>query len=172
MSEGGESSQSGKGTRGVSTPALGPYVGLALFVVPVFLFVMHQPHRAGNPPLLDDSRRITSGEVIYSRYCASCHGANLEGQPNWTSRLASGRLPAPPHDESGHTWHHASTVLFEITKYGLQPPHAPAGYASDMPAFLGTLNDNEIWNVLAFIRSRWPVAIRDKHERLDQQSQK
>ena len=139
MSDSGGSSQFAKRTRGVSKPVLGPYVALALFVVPVVLFVTHQPHRVGAPPPLDDSRRILSGQGVYARYCASCLGANLEGQSNWTSRLASGRLPAPPHDQSGHTWHHPSGVLFEITKYGLKPPHAPAGYESDMPAFLGTL---------------------------------
>ena len=172
MNESGESIQQAGRAGGVMKPVLGPYVGLALFVVPIILFVLHQPHRVGNPPPLDDPRRVASGQMIYGRYCANCHGANLEGQPNWTSRLPSGRLPAPPHDQSGHTWHHPSGVLFEITKYGLKPPHAPVGYESDMPAFLGTLNDNEIWNVLAFIRSRWPDSVRERQMRLDQQSPK
>ena len=64
-------------------------------------------------------------------------------------------MPAPPHDESGHTWHHADGVLFAITKRGLVPPHAPVGYESDMPAFGGKLSDEEIWAVLAFIKSHW-----------------
>lgn len=92
---------------------------------------------------------------MYAQHCASCHGVNLEGQPNWRQRRADGRLPAPPHDESGHTWHHADRLLFAITKQGLVPPHAPAGYASDMPAFAGRLSDDEIWAVLAFLKSRW-----------------
>jgi mono/diheme cytochrome c family protein len=79
----------------------------------------------------------------------------LEGQPNWRQRLPNGRLPAPPHDESGHTWHHPPQVLFGITKFGLVPPFAPAGYQSDMPAFAGTLSDDEIRSVLAFIESHW-----------------
>lgn len=64
-------------------------------------------------------------------------------------------MPAPPHDESGHTWHHPDEVLFGITKHGLVPPYAPPGYASDMPAFGGKLSDNEIRSVLAFIASHW-----------------
>jgi mono/diheme cytochrome c family protein len=64
-------------------------------------------------------------------------------------------MPAPPHDESGHTWHHPPQVLFGITKFGFVPPFAPAGYESDMPAFAGTLSDDEIRAVLAYIESHW-----------------
>jgi mono/diheme cytochrome c family protein len=46
-------------------------------------------------------------------------------------------------------------VLFAITQKGLVPPYAPQGYASDMPAFRGVLKDEEIWAVLAFIKSHW-----------------
>lgn len=102
-----------------------------------------------------DAQRVALGGRVYAQHCASCHGAKLEGQPNWRSRLPSGRLPAPPHDETGHTWHHADQVLFAITKNGLAPPYAPKGYESDMPGYAGRLSDDEIWAVLAFIKSRW-----------------
>jgi mono/diheme cytochrome c family protein len=102
-----------------------------------------------------DAGRVALGERVYAQHCASCHGAKLEGQPHWRSRLPNGRLPAPPHDDTGHTWHHADALLFAITKQGLVPPYAPAGYESDMPAFGRTLSDDEIWATLAFIKSRW-----------------
>jgi len=95
------------------------------------------------------------GAAVYAQHCAACHGATLEGQPNWRQRQPNGRLPAPPHDESGHTWHHPDEVLFGITKYGLVPPYAPNGYESDMPAFGGKLSDHEIRSVLAYIASHW-----------------
>ena len=118
-------------------------------------------------PDLSDPARIGAGRGLYDRHCASCHGAKLEGQPNWTSRLPSGRLPAPPHDDGGHTWHHPSDLLVATTKYGLVPPHAPADYESDMPAFGTVLTDEEIWNVLAYIRSRWSTQVRERHDALD-----
>jgi len=98
---------------------------------------------------------VRQGEKVYALECASCHGAKLEGQPDWRRRLPNGRLPAPPHDESGHTWHHTDKVLFAITQHGLVPPYAPAGYESDMPAFAGKLSDDEIRAVLAFVASHW-----------------
>jgi mono/diheme cytochrome c family protein len=102
--------------------------------------------------------------------CARCHGANLEGQPNWRLPLANGRLPAPPHDASGHTWHHPDSVLFGITKQGLGS-FAPAGYQSDMPAFASVLTVAEIAAALAYIKSRWPADIRQRQARMSQQSQ-
>ena len=104
---------------------------------------------------------VARGEPLYRQHCASCHGAQLEGQPEWTSRDARGRLPAPPHDDSGHTWHHDDEVLFEVTKYGIAR-HAPPGYESDMPAFGKTLSDDEIVATLAYIKSRWSTAVHDK----------
>lgn len=97
---------------------------------------------------------IQLGKELYAGNCASCHGVELEGQPNWQRRLENGRMPAPPHDESGHTWHHSDRVLFEITKGGVGA--IVPNYESDMPAFEGMLTDDEIRTILAFIKSTWP----------------
>jgi mono/diheme cytochrome c family protein len=37
-----------------------------------------------------------------------------------------------------------------------------------MPAFDATLNDEQIWAVIAFIKSRWPSQIRDHQSRIDE----
>lgn len=103
--------------------------------------------------------QVSLGEGVYRENCAACHGGNLEGQPNWKIRKSDGRLPAPPHDKTGHTWHHTDEQLFRITKLGLRPPLAPEGYESDMPSFGDVLTDEEIWAVLAYVKSRWPSEI-------------
>lgn len=108
-----------------------------------------------------DAARVALGQKVYMQHCASCHGANLEGQPNWKHRLPNDRLPAPPHDDSGHTWHHPDQVLFAIVKNGMVPPYASQGYESDMPAFGGKLSDDEVWAALAFIKSRWSRKVLD-----------
>jgi len=114
----------------------------------------------------DDSRQVGRGEIVYRAHCAVCHGANLEGQPNWRLRKPDGRLPAPPHDASGHSWHHPDEHLFALTKQGIVPPLAPQGYDSDMPGFAANLSDAEIWAVLAYIKSRWPPEIRARQPAL------
>ncbi|MCS6622344.1 cytochrome c [Roseibacterium beibuensis] len=105
---------------------------------------------------------LAQGEVLYGEYCASCHGANLEGQPDWQSLGPDGRLPAPPHDETGHTWHHPDSVLFQYTKLGGREALAFQGieFDSGMPGFSGQLSDREIWTVLAYILSTWPERAR------------
>jgi len=144
--------------------------GRVLGAVAVFAFVLALVGglwpRAARPDL-DDRARIAAGAPLYAKYCASCHGPELQGQPNWKVPLANGRMPAPPHDDRGHTWHHASDVLFALTKHGMKPPYAPAGYESDMPAFAGAMSDDEIWSVLAFIRSRWSERVRRRHAEVD-----
>lgn len=106
------------------------------------------------------AEQLALGQKTYAQHCAACHGAQLEGQPDWRKTLPNGRLPAPPHDDSGHTWHHPDAVLFGITKHGLVPPYAPPGYQSDMPAFAGKLSDDEIRAVLAYIASHWSGEVR------------
>jgi mono/diheme cytochrome c family protein len=117
----------------------------------------------------DPAAAISRGRALYAVHCASCHGANLEGQPNWRQPLPNGSMPAPPHDATGHTWHHPDDVLFLITKEGGQRV-APPGYVSGMPGFGGQLSDAQIWDVLAYIKSTWPPEIQAAQRQVTQQS--
>ncbi|MHA1597281.1 MAG: c-type cytochrome [Alphaproteobacteria bacterium] len=112
---------------------------------------------------LNKAETVAMGKAVYADNCAACHGVNLEGQPNWQVKNADGTLPAPPHDATGHTWHHADSLLFKITKDGGQAG-APAGFTSAMPGFKDSLSDAEIWAVLAYIKSRWPEAARKRQK--------
>ena len=132
-------------------------VGIAVLATAGFLYFNRDDSSARAFISPDDPALVSQGKALYLQHCASCHGASLEGQPNWRTRMPNGRLPAPPHDESGHTWHHADAVLVDITKNGLVPGKtAPDDYQSDMPAFGALLSDAEIGAVLAYIKSTWP----------------
>lgn len=113
-----------------------------------------------------DAEAVALGEKLYAENCADCHGANLEGQPDWRSPKEDGTLPAPPHDDSGHTWHHADQLLFKYTKLG-GAGVAPPGFQSGMPGFGGSLSDHEIWAVLSFIKSRWSPASQARQAHLN-----
>lgn len=110
---------------------------------------------------------IEQGRQIYADQCASCHGAQLEGQPDWKTPLPSGRLPAPPHDAGGHTWHHPDDILFRIVREGTAAI-VGGGYESDMPGFADLLSDAEIRAVLAYIKSTWPERERTYQENVSQ----
>lgn len=115
----------------------------------------------------DDPQVLALGHKVYEAHCAACHGARLEGQPNWRERDASGLLPAPPHDASGHTWHHPDRVLFDITKHGVAKAARLPDYRSAMPAFEGVLSDQEIVAVLSWIKAQWPAKIREQQEEVN-----
>ena len=109
----------------------------------------------------------SDGQALYQEYCASCHGENLEGQNDWQAPDENGVRPAPPHDETGHTWHHPYEMLFYYTKLGgegfakaqnMQP------FPSGMPAFGEQLSDEQIDNILRYIESSWPAQIIDMRE--------
>lgn len=114
-----------------------------------------------------NTTQVNRGQIVYQQYCASCHGKNLEGHSDWRYRKPDGRLPAPPHDETGHTWHHADKHLVEVTKYG--PGKFVSGeYKSDMPAFEGSLPDKDIWAAIAYIKSTWPPEILARQSKTNQ----
>lgn len=116
-----------------------------------------------------DPEVLLLGARIYSQHCAACHGAKGEGQPNWRDLDADGLLPAPPHDASGHTWHHPDALLFNITKHGLAKVINQADYRTAMPIYDGVLSDDEIVAVLSWIKAQWPADVQQRHDKINAQ---
>lgn len=131
-----------------------------------YLYQLGEPARAG---LLEpeNPEMVAQGQEIYAARCASCHGAGLEGEPDWKSPGADGLMPAPPHDETGHTWHHPDQVLFDLTKLGVAKAANLPGYKSAMPAFGAALSDREIVAVLSWIKAQWPAEVQAQHDQIN-----
>jgi mono/diheme cytochrome c family protein len=109
------------------------------------------------PPLPTlDADRVVEGERLYAQYCTVCHGAELEGQPSWQQPQEDGSYPAPPHDSSGHTWHHPDELLLDIIAKGGNP-----AFGSTMPGFEEQLDDGEMRAILEFIKSHWDTELRE-----------
>jgi mono/diheme cytochrome c family protein len=103
-----------------------------------------------------DATRVVEGQLLYAQHCASCHGVNLEGERDWQTPLADGSFPAPPHDSSGHTWHHPDELLIDITLNGGNPR-----FNSKMPAFNEQLSREQVVAILEFFKSEWGREERD-----------
>jgi len=109
-------------------------------------------------------RDIAAGATLYAEHCAACHGADLEGQPDWRSPGEGGLLAAPPHDARGHTWHHETPLLLDYTLKGGRAALAARGvkgFESGMPAFADILSEDQALDILAFIRSTWPKRLQE-----------
>ena len=131
----------------------------AVTLLVLALFMVYRMFMVAGLGYIDPGDRtlVDLGQRVYSQSCAVCHGEQLEGQPDWRQRRPDGRLPAPPHDVTGHTWHHPDAVLMDILRNGMQPGvMAPENYLSDMPAYEGFLSEHEMRAVLAYIKSKWP----------------
>ena len=157
--------QAAQRRRGIRLVALGFVAVLLLAVLVLILGWSSRSGRAG----AHNTAQVASGQHVYAAQCARCHGLQLEGQPNWKERRPDGSRPAPPHDETGHTWHHPDQLLFEIVKDGMQK-YALQGEKMTMPAFEGMLSDDEIWAVLAYIKSTWPPDIQAAQEQVNHQT--
>ena len=117
----------------------------------------------------DDQDLVDLGKLVYKNNCASCYGVNLEGQERWREPDAAGYMPAPPHDETGHTWHHSDEYLFSMTKYGLEEIIGQE-YPNNMPAYKDILSDEEILASLSFIKSTWSREIKVQHDKINKMS--
>ena len=116
-----------------------------------------------------NTSQLAEGKILYEANCASCHGINGEGEENWQSPNDDGTLRAPPHDSTGHTWHHPDQLLLQITSKGGK------GLNSRMPAFEDQLTEEEIKLTLEYIKTFWEPEHRESQadvtERMEEASQ-
>jgi len=103
---------------------------------------------SGKFPIELTDSRVAAGEKIYARNCASCHGP-VQGPVVLTA--------APVHGDAGHTWHHPDRLLHQWVLD--RPP-----LATVMPAFRGVLTDEEVLEVLAYIKSTWLPEIQERQD--------
>jgi mono/diheme cytochrome c family protein len=110
------------------------------------------PEKISVPPRANFSQ-VARGGKIFQGNCASCHGAQAQGEPNWRQPGADGLNPAPPLDGTGHAWHHPKNMLMRTIKYG-----TPGGKGRMQP-WGDKLSDQEIEDVTAWLISKWPKEI-------------
>ncbi len=129
---------------------------LGLFLTSAYDFVGSTPTPSaslfGNediPPPPLNPQKVAQGQELYNQYCAACHGINGEGQSDWKIRNEDGSYKPPPHDTTGHTWHHSDDLLLEIVTQGSDFPQ------SQMPTFGKQLSDEEVEAILEYIKTWW-----------------
>ena len=97
-----------------------------------------------------DIATVALGGKVYNKNCASCHGIKAEGNLNWRKRKPDGKLLPPPLNGSGHTWHHAKSLLVSIISKGT------VIQGGEMPAWENKLSPQEIDAVILWAQSKWP----------------
>lgn len=97
--------------------------------------------REGPPTPQLDPAQVRAGDVLYRRHCADCH--------------ETGRLGAPPHDSTGHSWHHPDGLLYRIVAEGAEAYAVPGAPSGQMPAYVDRLAPADIEAVITYLKSRW-----------------
>ena len=93
-------------------------------------------------PIEATEESIAAGRRIYGRFCRSCHGMRADGRG---MAAPAGSRPANLIDEE---WVHGDSdgAIYTVIREGVPPKY-------DMDAWEGRITDDEIWNVVNYLRS-------------------
>src|SRR5208282_2531119 len=87
------------------------------------------------------TRSIALGQKAFAQNCASCHGAEGQGDGPLAKQLSD-----PPADlTAGHIYAHSDGDLFWWISHGIT--------GTPMPGFAGPMDEATIWNLIDFIHA-------------------
>jgi mono/diheme cytochrome c family protein len=92
-----------------------------------------------SPIRLDDPQSVSRGAVVFSNFCAPCHGSAGKGDGPVVLR----GFPAPPSLYSDNARKIKDGQFFHILTYGQK----------NMPTYASQLSREDRWHVIAFVRS-------------------
>ena len=128
-----------------------PAVVIAFFVVTLFFFALSvvdvsaRKHleivETQDNPITPTEESVSAGRQIFGRFFRSCHGVRADGRG----------MAAPPGSQPANliddVWDHGSSdaEMFKVIKEGVPPKY-------DMDAWDGRVSDDDIWNVINYLR--------------------
>lgn len=95
-------------------------------------------------PVAPTEESIAAGEAAFRATCATCHG--VEGRGDGP---AADGLSVRPSDLSLHVPFHTDAELFAFATRGIS--------GTPMPGFAQELSAEDRWNLINYLRSRWPA---------------
>lgn len=117
-----------------------------ILVAITFLFSQHLLAETGQRP---DAQSVIAGKALYVQFCQSCHKKDGVGEKSIPPLIKDpGYLTAMPLNETSHAWHHGDEQLVSTILNGLQRTQR-------MPAFKGTITEQQAREIVAYIKSLW-----------------
>jgi copper transport protein len=119
----------------------------ALIAIPIGLWSIVTFTREATPgltltnPFLSDETSLKIGQQVFTENCAVCHGEAGRGN----GPAAAGLTLKPPDYGNGHLDIHTDGDIFYWIQNGISQ-------GSPMPAFKDKLTDDQIWNVVNYVR--------------------
>lgn len=103
-----------------------------------------EAYQALSNPFANDPDQIAAGELLYEANCAACHGITGEGD----GPASDGLNPPPGNLALKHPNMGDPYMFWRISEGGLMEP-----FGSIMPGWRGLLDENEIWQIISYIRT-------------------
>ena len=97
-------------------------------------------------PFAGNADAVTAGKQVYTDNCESCHGADARGDGPAGASLS----PKPADLTLTVKETNAAYMHWVISAGG-----GAAGLSSAMPSFNGVLTDDQIWQVVTYLRSTY-----------------
>ena len=96
-------------------------------------------------PVATNPESVAAGQQLYLKYCRFCHGADAKGNGPMAPKGTH------PPDLTDAEWTHGSTdgEIFVVLRDG-------AGPKQEMKPFKGKMSDQDMWNVVNYLRSVGP----------------
>ena len=107
------------------------------------------PPRVMPDSLRNDPAQLTVGRRLFLEKCASCHGRSGEGR---SARAGSFQPPAPDFTERVYQQVDPAYLFWRIETGKTVEPYRTQG--SVMPAWAMHLSEQQMWQLVAFLRSR------------------
>jgi len=97
-------------------------------------------------------KSIAQGKQVYLIHCVNCHDEDGRGL---NRRDFNSTAPADLTDPDNFTHGASPEAIFASIRNGTK---------EDMPAFQGKIPDDQIWNIVNFVRNFWPDEKKPKIE--------
>ena len=98
------------------------------------------------PPIAADDKGMVAGHAIYADRCAACHIGSGEGVPKLFPKLAN--APLVNNDD-------ATTLIRIVLAGGVAGATNAVPTAPTMPSYAWNLSDEDVANVLTYVRNSW-----------------
>jgi mono/diheme cytochrome c family protein len=103
------------------------------------------PYAGQTNPHSGDAQSAAAGKEVYDTYCTACHGPELKGDGP-----AGAALNPKPADLTDVAKNDPEDRIHWIISEG----GPAAGMSDKMVAFKGTLSDDQIWQLVTYIKSK------------------
>lgn len=140
------------------------------FVIPIALgFAACDKHSPPVPPAAlfavkppVSMQALNRGARLYQEHCASCHGPEAQGHPDWQNPKV---VAAPPLNGTGNEWKRRKQDMIAVIKNGAKRGGIPV-----MPGWNGRLSDREIEDIIIWYQALWPADVYDRWLKVDAQA--